>query len=1384
MSKNQNKKLTQKNKKRLIVSLVSTGILGLGTALTCGAVAATKASSNSSKANVINGVVPINSTVGDLKWNSSPIKSNYGGGLLPIDFNYFQYSENNNVSNLFVENKQLSMLKEQVFSYLNNLSFPWLSSNSNSDRLKIINYELNNSLTMTSRNIMFHAIELQNNNSTAFYLNYGNNQRKLIQPQDSIWVYCDNGMILVAKNFNDIPKLKQENKKSILATVDITNKSDYFTTTKKDGKITKYIQPLLPQTTPLQVANNILNKYGNTILPSDIYNLFNYLNCGKAINFNASVGSVTTDAAITFTNLKINWNGSSFTPATSSSPAIFTIGGITGDISIYISAMKQSLKMQIKNTNKLTFFVKPLVMWKNANGNVETSPSISSNTISGTTFNSIPNTNMPSNPKDLKFGYYLEAANSSSQLSLYTMNNQPFTLLPVAYSYIFYNFWMTKRIPLKNLDYQYISDNKNAIKTYNDPNDFGSVFQNGNVSLKGNSEIPNLWLNGTNNDGLLNFEQNINSEQNITLYKSFYSSMLSNIDDILKNNKYNNTLLIDEKNNKSLYDELIEKLNLNNTITVSSFTAKILKNETTNSFYIEVISMNVYNKNYESSPFVYYLKSTSGNIYPIYPIASKDYQTVVQLAVNIKFIGNKTNIKKIDVPKSFNYNNPEHFSASLAINNNSFNNYVNKQLLHYFNKKDFIISNLKYTETNDNKILIDSFDLTNLTPFITNTLNQNILPFQTINFKNLSLIINGFVTNINWKTTIDVSKSNCSNLLLNNFVYNDNYLNENLAHFESTCKAITLMQNDEMIMVDSYQANTSNEYFNSISLVINSLKITNINKKAVYFKLGSNPGIYLLPNQTITLKKNNLLILYNFKNKLSPSPNQIMNMYLDKCQDWLRTLTNSDIQQDFNIFNHVSSYSTAIPAATCLNYSNFHVNISNFNPNNLTAELSNLNWNINGYAITGVSVYPQAPIQVTLKQTKAVTFKLVPIVYYVYGGALNSYPEVNITPTNWKGFAAGIHKFVSVSTTLNYNDVPNPSLISNVRFGYYLEPTSSANQTSDTGSGLALPLTGPDAWAKPLLNLSYAFNGFCMERKYTNWSTPPSDYGSLSDTNSIKLNIKNSDVNPYGVISANLNSLYLQNINDYSRYDYDPNFISLYNYVNDPKYYSNILNSIINESGKTINGAYVSLNSVTLLGINDISSITVSNWSHITYKINQVVNGKVNSYFILPEQGKQVIDFAKPLQITNNVSRDAVMNLTWALFNGDVNEKTSTQAYLAATQESYGEHGYLYPLLFASSTSNQYYSWWNSSVSDQLQTIVKPQWHAYIDDLKQAKIDLKWIPEMIGYSNKITPYFQGYKIIYEHEGTGFVNILAIKINNLWINNIDITIQGGGWFPLY
>ncbi|MBR4486068.1 hypothetical protein IKS57_01690 [bacterium] len=116
-------------------------------------------------------------------------------------------------------------------------------------------------------------------------------------------------------------------------------------------------------------------------------------------------------------------------------------------------------------------------------------------------------------------------------------------------------------------------------------------------------------------------------------------------------------------------------------------------------------------------------------------------------------------------------------------------------------------------------------------------------------------------------------------------------------------------------------------------------------------------------------------------------------------------------------------------------------------------------------------------MSVTLNQTTAVKFKLIPVIYFTYNGTKDSYPQVVASRSDLQTIDT-IQKYVAVATNLNYSNVPNIQDATNIRYGYYLEPADGSCQYA--GTGLSLKLSGADAVYKPALNISYAFNESVM----------------------------------------------------------------------------------------------------------------------------------------------------------------------------------------------------------------------------------------------------------------------------------------------------------------
>ncbi len=1371
------KKLTSK-KKRLTIGLLSVGSVGLVGALIAGTVAATK-SINNDKLQLLVGKNDSSFELG------SSVKAGLDG-LSPLAFNQ-SYAINNQIINTVkTPNYQPTYsMYQTTLKQLNNIGFNWLNVKY-LNKLEITHYYLAKKATYESSSLVFAAVQLINPNNMPVTFQYAcgsTNYSTIIPANKTIWVYANNQKIEITSNLNL--------NKSLVDSFNV-NYNNLFTIYGLNNSYkevnNQLSAPKLPIQTSLQVAKNVLDNGGYNIVAADFYNFFNYLNSGAVVK-------VTNPAVvnITFSNIKVNWNGSEFIPASASKTgyAQFVLGGISGTLNITGAV---NLQLKIINNEKLTFNLIPLVLWKN-NNQIQTSPSIASNNLGGTTFNATPNSNQPTNSSDLRFGYSIKAVNPQSLVKL-SLQGQVFNTMQVAYSYIFYNYWMTNRTinkPVNNKKTNLpIPNNLNAkYLDFDDPFNFGSIYQNGIVNLKGNTTLPSSWKNALINNQTLNNElvsRPISSNQ-------ILDYLNKNITDFYSGKKFND-LTVTVQTDPNLFLKLLDITKLNNlnpNLSVKSFNITI--KEINNVVSTVVNSAKIYNIAYEQNAnkpdayeysTIYYLKVNKTN-YPIYPSPTSTLATSIPLNIALYNIVTKTNDQniKLDALISLDYSsldnnyfaNDENSASDVLALLNSKNSKIDYQtkfkdaLIQYLETtnslfNNFIIQNLTYKLNANNTITITSFELLNKTQneYSINFANKNINinPYQTVIITNYPIVIFGFSQVVNINKLVNIQNTSYSNLLLNNFALNaNNHSNHNLMMINAISN---LIANNE-IKVLNYQAKISN--FNNSSLS---------NTRMTY---GNNESVVLKPSETKTISSNNLVSIYNFKSFLTPSNSDIMNSYLAKCQSWLNTLTTNDIQNDFNQMSNVHNYISTIPSQTNLNYENYQVKISNYNPKTNTATLDSMHWLISGTAQTGVSLEPSVSISVSLNQTAPVQFKLVPIIYYQQpnSNVVQSYPSIISTPSNLKHIVI-VNKYVSIKTELDYANVPSAVNITNIKFGYYIEPATQSMYSSNAGSGLALKLSGSDAQYKPTLNISYAFNNFVMAHHYDGLSkvcpTPilntSGAYGSYNDQTFVaKLKNQSESINPYAAIafSSSVVMLNQPNIN---------NFIELYNYVDNPNSYAYIAKQL----GLPAN---VKILNISLDGINKIGSITLQNNSLITYKWIENVNNEKNAYFIYPQNKDQIINFNQNASINilnNKMQISSTINYNaYKLYENSSDGSNIYNFFDNSCYWNFGYQYYLYPLLFTSYTREQYYSFnFNKVGVKNYHLMDKKSWTAYCDATSSPTYTMTEVASILGLQGNLINDLQAYNIYISATNNKTVVISSLKINNLWISGLNLNIYAG------
>ena len=1398
-------KTKSSNKKKLIIGLATAGTLAFAGVLVGGSIAATSMSTSTAS-----------EAPKYVSWNTLALGSTKTGGtsysgadiqLSPVSFNN---SINDSNSNFIISSNGVK--KQSVFSLtkeaLNNLGIPWLSV-FNGQNLQIVNYYLSTKATFTSTSLSFAAFQILNPNNNKVQFNYflPNSTQKstiMLQPGEKIWIYMENGDVIFSTR-NTLSPLIVDTFDSSDVLYTISNLSNAFIPTK-NGKATP---PKLPVTTPIEMCTSILNSHGQSIVQKDLYNLFNYFGSGNNINISAQ----GTKAQIRFQKLDVNWSGSRFIPA-SESPTDqpqFVLGGLTGELSVTVPSLGQTLSFDIDNNQPLTFNLTPIVLWQQ-DGTIQTSPAISQNTLSGTIFSH--SEVMPSSSSTpLHLGYGLNAANAQSELNLVNAKTgAKFDLINIAFSYLFYNFWMTNRNITSSIQQKNIKTPSTASDlTFSESSNFGSVYNNGSVSLKGSQSIPKTWINalpmqGINSTGKRIYQEvlptgtfSINSES--ADLQQYISNNLTNLSDGRTIDEFS----VDAKNCPLLFTQLLQQTNLSNlnsNLKVKAFNVIVQLQD--NTAILVVQSASVYNASYYNNlkndavaySNIYYLNvKGSGVPVAIYPL--DNLTNIAQIPLDY-YVHINSNMVAINL----NFNNP--FDINFAsINNNQFVNantalelinkdsYYNSKIIEYIAQKfnsvnssfsNLEISNLNYVYENG-FIVVSSFDLINKSNscIALNFFNSNYVfsPYQELTIRNHPFTINGLILGLNLKQNVDIANSNYPYLMLRNINLDGNE-NPDAQHNIDMRNAISNLISNGYLQVLNYQACVVTNSNNEKTLEFNSLTLKNNSTiNSILLNPNSLNPIEINPGETINLNADGSSVyasLTNFKTSLVPANKTIANEYLQNCRAWLQTLTATDIQNDFaNMANVTNNYVTSMPSDAILNYSNFDCKISNYDPATQTATLSKMTWDISGEA-TNIPLLGHIGLSVTLNQTTAVKFKLIPVIYFTYNGMKDSYPQVIASRSDLQTIDT-IQKYVAVATNLNYSNVPNIQDATNIRYGYYLEPADGACQYA--GSGLSLKLSGADATYKPALNISYAFNQSVMFNHWSNNQIVPisssnvAPYGSYAPNTVAKTAVVNSYViNPYGAQNLDINQV---NLSDSSI----SNFVQLDNYLTNPNNYSIISNAL--NLPNTLN-----ITNINIGGATGIGELTVNNYSNITYKIVENINDIYYAYFILPNQNNQQILFSNSslINVENN-SQNLSNSITYNISTLFDNKNSGAVNFVNAAWDWSTGISYMYPLLFSSYSKNSYYSFDFNNVGPQhVYTMDSPSWKAmiYYDHLwpyfaHNVEFQMSWVAEMLGFDSALTSKFEGYKIYISSSSSSLV-ISSVEINHMWINGLDLILNPG------
>ena len=944
VSSEQQKVKTSKSssKKKLVIGLATAGTLAFTGVLIGGSIAATSMStSTASKAPKY------------VSWNPSTLQcgSSCSGAniqLSPVSFN----NTANNSNSSFISSSVDGVKEESVFDLtkeaLNNLGISWLSV-FNGQSLQIVNYYLSNKATFTSNTLNFAAFQIFNPNNfkVQFKYNLPNSKETsyiMLQAGEKIWIYMENGDVVFSTK-NTLSPLIIDTFDSSDVLYTIKNLSNAFVPTK-NGRATP---PKLPVTTPIEMCTSILNSHGQNIVQKDLYNLFNYFGSGKNINISAQ----GTKAQIRFQKLSVNWSGSKFIPASESPTGQpqFVLGGLTGGLSVTVPSLGQSLNFEIDNNEPLTFNLTPIILWQQ-DGTIQTSPTISQNTLSGTIFSHSQNSNMPSDSSALHLGYGLNAANAQSDLCLVNAKTgQKFDLINIAFSYLFYNFWMTNRNITSSVQQKNIkTPDTTTDLSFNEASKFGSVYNDGSVSLKGSQSIPKAWVNALPVQGIKSNGKRIYQEVNSTGTFSITSES-ADLQQYISNNlaNLNSAKTIDEfsvnaKNCPLLFTQLLQQTNLcnlNQNLKVKSFNVVVqLQNNTA---VIVVQSASVYNASYYNNlnndavaySKIYYLNvKGSGVPVAIYPLDNLTNIAEIPLNYYVDINSNAVAINlnfnnQFDINFS-TINNDQFVTANTALELINKDSYYNTKIIEYiaqkFNSVNSDFSNLEITNLNyvleNGYVIVSSFDLINKSNscIALNFFNSNYVfsPYQELTIRNHPFTINGLILGLNLKQNVDVANSNYPYLMLRNINLDGNE-NPSAPHNIAMRTAISNLISNGYLQVVNYQASTITNSNNEPTLEFNSLTLKNNStiNSILLNPYSSNP-IQINPGETINLDEEGSSVyasLTNFKTSLVPANKTIANEYLQNCKAWLQTLTATDIQNDFaNMANVTNNYVTSMPS--------------------------------------------------------------------------------------------------------------------------------------------------------------------------------------------------------------------------------------------------------------------------------------------------------------------------------------------------------------------------------------------------------------------------------------------------------------------------------------
>lgn len=1138
---------------------------------------------------------------------------------------------------------------------------------SNNQTLTLKNYVLTSIPTIYSTSISFSAICVSNPLTNADVTITFNHDSTIIPANSTVWVYCNtNGQLL---NSPTLPS-------SYLSDLRLFTLNGFSMVYGKNNTAP------VANTSVYENASNYLTNHFQAIVTSDLTNLLTYLNTAGKL----TVEAMGYNASLTITNLSIDWKNTSFNAANNT----VTISDLTGDINIQIAKLDMNLNLKINNPS-LTLNASALLM-NEVDGNVQTIPAITTNTLSSVILGQIPNNFAKTT---YHFGYLL---NSNTSLSLFYTNNKPFSLASVSFGYLFYNFWMAKHPTSLNHSY------KTSIT-------YGSVYNDNNINLT-SASLPTVWDNALNN----NVSTSIT---NISLPTN--NSLMSNLLELATNHATNNTRITILNNEyPTIFSELVSQVSwlsaLNSAISIYGFTLNVTK-LTDGNLQIVLANVLLANNNAPNSSMAnnnettYYLKLNGANyiLYPTWNYANNlNLYTTITLnipvslsAKNIKDLSNIFNLSNLSL--NFNeftnyskdYYTANMFADYLNDNVNSFATLLNDTL----NWKNLTISDLKYS-VKDNNLVINSFNITNTSNNLIilniNNTQTNLWPNETININTTNITLTNFLNVYNINNNVDINTFNNSsyaNLLTTNFAAtsSNNYKNNS-----SLLSVLSNILFNNEVSVTSYSSNASSN--TSKTLTITSLTLTSATN--LYLMINSKQTL-ILANTPYTFK-NLKLIIGGFNLSIGVTVNDYLQAYLNECTTWLSSLSLSEITNDFEQMNNLKNLTTSMPSPTDLNYSNFSVSLANWNSKALTLNITSMKWNISGDALD-IPVLGKYPITVNLDFSGSQAIKLIPVLYFTLAdGQKSSYPQIIDTATN-KQVIDGISKEVSVSTTLDYNNLPaSVGDINNISFGYFISDVNES-VNSISGQGVNLPLSGADAQYKPDLNISNAFNQSAMFNHYNANGDLTSAYGSINSK--VTTITFNNNFSVYDISKYAINS----DINNFTNWNITTFFNDLYSYTPDKTNSAISLAANATIAKDLLDLPYgVSLTNFQIEKDNTINELTFANTSHLTY----VLNEGDTDFYLLPQSSNQVFKLPTSLSFnfntlnkTNSIDLDT---LYWKNNSYVVNLFHTTR--ILADQFCM-----LYSLIYDNGDQgclsvNWWHTYWTWTEGDKILTVNKTSW--------------------------------------------------------------------------